>query len=88
MANLVVENDKQFNGVAIYVDGMAFSRCTFTCCNVHYAGGYFGAVDCKWDRCIFHFSNAAARTAAFLNAIDYIKDDRPLVLQNTPQIKN
>lgn len=89
MTDLIIENDKDFTNVTVHLDGTSFSRCTFIGCDVYYAGGFYGADACKWDRCRFHLDGAAGRTATFMDSLGFLGDDLPFfVTHNSPTSGN
>ena len=52
------------------VDGNRYHDCQFVRCEIVYCGGEIPhIVDCSFDRCTWHFDEAAQRTLQFMHLL-------------------
>ncbi len=62
--------DRSFVNTREVVDGNRYQNCTFDNCGIVYCGGEIPhVVGCKFDRCVWHFDEAAQRTLQFLHML-------------------
>lgn len=82
MSDLVIEHDKQINGITVTLDGTDFSRSTISDCSVHYSGGEYIVDGVTWDRNRFFLEGPAARTAFLFMKLGWLKDDVPSLISH------
>lgn len=62
--------DKSFADSREVVDGNRYENCTFKSCGIVYCGGEIPhLVGCKFDKCAWHFDEAAQRTLQLLHML-------------------
>ena len=67
---MILNQNNEYEGVNVHLDGKGFKRCVFTNCRLIFDGtGPVSLVECEFTDVAWEFTGPAKNTLAFLGAL-------------------